>query len=543
MAALPPSFDGARVTIISKESSLVGGATIMSAGGTCAVFKPDDNPDTFFRDILKSGGNLNNPKLAKILAENSTRSIKKLEDYGFFLDRESLNPAQLVRKGEGHSFPRGYLDRREALGFCHGLSRALLRNHVDFRPETVACRLLSSQGRVVGVLAFSLVTGEYQVYNARVVVLATGGLGSIYKITTNSGTLTGDGYAMAWDAGAELIDMEMVQFLPLAFPYPKSRMGLNIGMCSHFGSETKLYNGLGQRYMATYDPERKEFATRDVVARANFTEIKEGRGTKNGAIVVDPRVHTEQLLDIYKVYHPHIYSMLKEVFGEKAGNWEDTFEAIPSQHFFMGGVPIDEHCQTGLPGLFAVGEVSGGLHGANRLAGCALTEVFVFGDILGQSLRQRVKTDEFVPPDESEVLEAIESLENVFSRKEGVRPFQVKRGIKNIMWDSFGPSRDEDGMKKGLVGLERIRDSQIPRLVLGSHQAAYNREKMEAVEAGLMTTTAILVATAALTRRESRGSHYRTDFPSSNDEPWLKNIVLRKGSNGGIDISYRQAGN
>ncbi len=543
MAALPPSRRGAKVTVISKESSFVGGATIMSAGGTCAVFKPDDSPETFYKDIMRGGGYLNNPYLAKLLAERSTQAILKLEDYGFLLDRKSLDPSQMIRRSEGHSLPRGYLDRREGLGFCHGLSKALIRAGVDFRPEIVACRLLSNHGRVVGAMGFSLVTGDYLVFNAKAVIMATGGLGALYKITTNSETLTGDGYAMAWDTGTELVDMEMVQFLPLAFPYPNSRKGLNIGMCSFFGSETKLYNGLGERYMLKYDPKRMEFATRDVVARANFTEIREGRGTKNGAIVVDPRAHDPSLLDIYKSYHPHIYSMFKEVFGERVANWQEPFEAIPSQHFFMGGISINEKCETSIPGLYAVGEVAGGIHGANRLAGCALTEIFVFGDLLGQNVMLWANKEDLTPTLESEVQETIDQLEEIFSRQQGgVRPNKIKQAIKNIMWDCFGPSRNEEGMKKGLAGLKHIQENDVPKLALGSHQARYNREKMEVVEATLMIKTAILVAAAALCRRESRGSHYRTDFPSSDDKNWLRNTVLKKGSKGEVDISYRRAG-
>ncbi len=539
MAALPPSERGIKVTQISKESSFVGGATIMSAGGTCAVFKPGDSSETFYNDILKGGGYLNNPKLARILAERSTEAILKLENYGFLLDRNGLDPSKMMRKGEGHSYPRGYLDRREGLGFCHGLGKALIRSRVDFHPEIVAYKLLTNQGRVVGAVGLSLVSGDYLVFNAKAIIMATGGLGAIYKVTTNSGTLTGDGYAMAWDVGAELVDMEMVQFLPLAFPYPKSREGLNIGMCSFFGPKTRLYNGLGERFMERYDPERMEFATRDMVARAIFTEIKEGRGTKNGAIVVDPREHDPVLLDIYKKYHPHIYSMFKEVFGERVANWEETFEAIPSQHFFMGGIKINEKCETNIPGLFAVGEVSGGIHGANRLSGCALTEIFVFGDLLGESIIKWVEKEDLIPPDELEVKLAVDKLEEMFSRKgEGVRPHEIKRAVKGIMWDCFGPSRNEEEMRKGLAGLKYIQEEEIPNLTIGSHGVRYNREKMEAIEAELMIKTAILVATSALQRKESRGSHYRTDFPLQDDKNWLKNIVLKKGKSGEVEIDY-----
>jgi fumarate reductase (CoM/CoB) subunit A len=346
---------------------------------------------------------------------------------------------------------------------------------------------------------------------------------------------------MAWDAGADLVDMEMVQFLPLAFPYPKSREGLNIGMCSLFGPGVKLYNRLGDRYMEKYDPERKEFSTRDIVARANYTEIKEGRGTENRTIIVDPREHDPSILQRFQSTHPHIYNMLKEVFGERTALWEEPFEAIPSQHFFMGGVVIDENCETGVPGLFAVGEVSGGVHGANRLAGSALTEVFVFGDIAGEKAALWAEKEKLVPPEEAEVKEEIDRLEGIFAAPQGgFRPFEVKRAIQNIMWDNLGLVRDEKVMKNALTALRSIQKNDLPYLTLGSRQIRYNRERMEAVEVGLMIKTAILVARAALSRQESRGSHYRTDFPVLDDKQWLKNTVLRKGANGEVDISYKQ---
>jgi succinate dehydrogenase/fumarate reductase flavoprotein subunit len=310
-------------------------------------------------------------------------------------------------------------------------------------------------------------------------------------------------------------------------------------MCSFFGPKTKLYNGLGERFMIKYDPERMEFATRDVVARAIFTEIKEGRGTKNGAIVVDPREHDPLLLEIYKKYHPHIYNMFKEVFGERVANWQEPFEAIPSQHFFMGGIKINEMCETSIPGLFAVGEVAGGIHGANRLSGCALTEIFVFGDLLGESIVRWVEKEDLIPPNEVEVKLAIDKLEEKFSRnQEGVRPHVVKQEIKRIMWNCFGPCRNEEEMKKGLSDLKYIQENDIPNLTIGSQHKIYNREKMGVIEADLMIKTAILVATSALHRRESRGSHYRTDFPKSDDKNWLKNIILKKGKSEEVEIDY-----
>jgi fumarate reductase (CoM/CoB) subunit A len=538
MAALPPRLSGARVTILSKENSMVGGATITAAGGTCVVWNPGDTPDIFYTDIMRGGGDLNNPKLVRILAERSTKGLLKLEDYGFFLDRRGLG----INKGEGHSWPRGYLDRREALGFCHGLSKALIKSGVEFYPEVVAFKILSNQGRVVGVVGYSLATGNFIVFNARAIILATGGLGALYKTSTNPKTLTGDGFAMAWDAGAEMVDMEMVQFLPLAFPYPKSREGLNIGICSLFGPGVKLFNGRGERYMERYDPKRMEFATRDVVSRANFTEVREGRGSKNGAVFIDARDHTPENLKKFQTFHPHIYSMLKEVFGEKAALWEEPFEVIASQHFFMGGAAINEKCETTVPGLFAVGEVAGGVHGANRMSGCALTEVFVFGDLLGQSVKSWVENEGLLTPKESEIRESIDQLRETFSgSRAGVRPFEVKQAIRKTFWDNFGPSRDETGMQKGLAELGKLQ-TELGNLAIEDHSLIYNREKMEAIEVSMMLKTGILVANAALSRKESRGAHYRVDFPSRDDAHWLKNIVLNKGPGGEVKISYRQAG-
>ena len=210
LAAVAARQAGATVALITKESSLVGGATIMSAGGTSAPLSPGDSSEIFFDDIMRAGGRLNNSKLARVVAERGAKALLDLENYDFMLDRKDACSLRTIKQGEGHAFPRGYLDRREALGFCHALGRALLSNEVALFPELVVSKLLVKNSLAVGALALSLVTGEYYLFNAKSVILATGGLGALYKVTTNSSLLTGDGYAMAWDSGAELVDMEMV---------------------------------------------------------------------------------------------------------------------------------------------------------------------------------------------------------------------------------------------------------------------------------------------------------------------------------------------
>ncbi len=541
LAALAATEAGATVALITKESSLVGGATIMSAGGTSAPYTEKDNADTFLADILKTGGGLNNPRLVRIVADGGVAAVLNLEKYGYLLDRKDANTLRTIKQGEGHAYPRGMLDRREALGFCHALGRALMRNHIWLFTEMIVARLLVKDGRVVGVLAFSLVTGEYVAFNAKAVILATGGLGALYKLTTNSAILTGDGYAMAFDVGAELIDMEMVQFFPISFPYPPTRRGKMLVVCSHFGSGVKLYNRLGERYMAKYDPERLEFTTRDIAARANFMEIKQGRGTKNDAIVVDPRDHDPAILQRFKTSVPHIYAMFREVYGENVAQWQEPFEAIPSQHFFMGGVRIDEECRTTVPGLFAVGEVSGGLHGANRLSGTALTEIFVFGPLAGKSAALAAKERALEPLDRRDVEKEIDRLEEKVAHGRGsVRPFELKNAIQSLVWDKLGPVREGMEMKEAVAQLESIERTANEQMAIGHPARMYNRDRMEAIEVPFMIKTALLVARSALLRQESRGGHYRSDFPVQDDNRWLKNVVISKNRSGQTVVEARE---
>lgn len=539
LAALEARKTGMTVAFVTKESSLVGGATIMSAGGTSAVFSPEDSPEVFLSDILKAGGELNNGKLAKLVADRSTASIYDLEAYDYFLDRKNDNALRTIKQGEGHAYPRGYLDRREALGFCHALSRAVMKNKIVLFPETMVTKLLVKDNRAAGAVAMSLVTGEYTVFNAKAVVLATGGLGALYKLTTNSNVLTGDGFALAFDAGAELVDMEMVQFFPIAFPYPEVRRGKIIGMCSHFGTGVKLINRNGERYMTKYDPERMEMATRDVAARANFTEIKEGRGTKNGAIIVDPREHDPAILLRFRTSVPHIYAMFREVYGEKVAEWQEPFEAIPSQHFFMGGVRINETCSANVAGLFAVGEVAGGVHGANRLSGVALTELFVLGPHAGRAAALFAGKEKHLFADRAELKGEIERLESLQKTGKNIRPFELKASIQSVMWDNLGPVRDGSGMIHAVKILKEIQ-TKLNEMTIGSDDRMYNRDRMEAAEVPFMIRTALLIASSGIKRQESRGSHHRVDYPERNDDEWLRNIVVKKGKNGDVDMKVEK---
>jgi fumarate reductase (CoM/CoB) subunit A len=232
--------------------------------------------------------------------------------------------------------------------------------------------------------------------------------------------------------------------------------------------------------------------------------------------------------------------MFREVYGERAAEWQEPFEAIPSQHFFMGGVRIDEQCRTTIPGLFAVGEVAGGVHGANRLSGVALTEVFVFGPLAGRAAALSAERERLVPLNTAEISREIGALEStVMKMGKGIRTFELKEAIQRIMWDRLGPVRDEAGIETAIHDLEKIQKHDLEGMVVGSHDRKYNRERMEAIELPLMIRTALFVAYSASARRESRGSHYRTESPVPDDSNWLKNIVLTKSNNGEVALDLR----
>ncbi len=533
MAALEAMRNGVKPLVVCKDT-FIGGATVQASGGTSIPFLPEDSPAAFFSDTMKSGAQINNRRLVKVLAAEAHDVFYGLEQHGLLLDRGPHNEMRAFKRSEGHSFLRSYADRRQFHGIVGGLKRAVTQNKVDVLEERMLLKLFTDEGVVRGGLFFSLADGTFESVSARAVILVTGGCGQLYSTSTNAQCLTGDGYALAFDAGAELVDMEMVQFLPLAFPRPSTMRGQLIGMCSLFGPNVKLYNGLGERYMLRHDPEKLEYATRDVVARANYTEIQEGRGTRRKTIVVDPTENDRSLIEQYRNSLAVAYDMIAETFGEKAARWEAPFEAIPSQHFMMGGVRIDEDCQTAVRNLLCCGEVSGGVHGANRLAGNALTEILVFGRRAGRKAAQIAGTVPLKKIDPGADRAAVKEVQAYLNNQEGLSPGETRRKLQKLMWDKVGIVRSGDGLEnalKGLSRLERIVGGVAARCRLGN----WNRELLEALELRLMAKTAALIATSACARTESRGSHYRRDF-SETDSAWCKNIILSKDHEGRIGV-------
>lgn len=533
IAAITARRRGARVLIVSKDS-LVGGATISSSGGFSVPYESGDGPSEFYRDAMVGGGHINKPSLVRVLSERAPGVLADLEDCGALLDRRAPDQFRIVgHLFEGHSLPRMFVDRREASEECHALAREIRRLGVEVREDVAATRLLTRAGGVVGAYAVDVRSGRHFVLSAKAIILATGGFGELYRTTTNPVTLTGDGHRLAYDVGVELIDMEMVQFIPLALPCPESRRGLTLGMCSIYGPKVKLLNGRGERYMARYDAERMEYATRDVVARANFREIYEGRGTPLGAIVVDTTENDQSLAAQYRTSGPDIYDRVAEIFGEDAANWKEPFQAMPSQHFCAGGVRIDDRCHTTVPGLLAVGEVSGGVHGANRLAGNALTEIIVFGRIAGESAAEDAATRGLWEPDGEQIRAEESRLQTLANRTlpDGLRPHEIRRMLKAVGESELGLIRSGDGLRRALREIARIREEDLPRMVNANRTTVWNREIVGALEVENLTLVAEMVARAALLREESRGVHFRDDFPETREE-WRRNVVICQNGSG-----------
>jgi succinate dehydrogenase / fumarate reductase flavoprotein subunit len=375
-AAIAAAETGARTGLICK--SLLGKAhTVMAEGGLAASLGNVDSRDnwsTHFQDTMFGGKYLNNWRMAELHAKEAPDRARELEHWGAVFDR---TPERVMsqRAFGGHTYKRlVHIGDRTGLEMIRTLQDRTVHSDVDIFMETTITSLIKDAGRVVGCFGYKRPTGKQVTFSAKAVVLATGGSGRIYKITSNSQDCTGDGYALAYEAGAEMIDMEFIQFHPTGMVYPPGVAGLLVTEAVR-GEGGILRNNDGERFMERYDPKRMELSTRDVVARSIYTEVKEGRGTPHGGAYLDVS-HLDS--DYVKRKLPSMYDQFLELAGVDIT--KEPMQVGPTCHYFMGGVKVDaDNGQTRVPGLFATGEASGGMNGANRLGGNSLGDLLVFG--------------------------------------------------------------------------------------------------------------------------------------------------------------------
>ena len=523
-AALGALAQGAKVGVVCK--SLLGKAhTVMAEGGIAAAMANVDTADdwrTHFRDTMRGGKLLNNWHMAQIHAQEAPDRVRELEQWGALFDR-TPDGQILQRAFGGHTFRRlCHVGDRTGLEMIRTLQDRGVQLGIDVYMECTITRLLKDGDRVSGAFGYWREQGRFVVFRAKSIVLATGGIGKAWKITSNSWEYTGDGMALAYDAGAELVDMEFVQFHPTGMVWPPGVQGILVTEAVR-GEGGVLRNKLGQRFMEQYDPKKMELSTRDVVARAIYTEVREGRGTEHGGAYLDI---SQKPADYVKKKLPSMYHQFKELADVDIT--KGPMEVGPTCHYMMGGIRVDaETARSSVPGLFAAGEAAAGLHGANRLGGNSLSDLLVFGHRAGLAAAEHAKTIQAAPVDSGEVEEAVREILAPFGRKDGENPYTIHRDLQETMQSLVGIFRNEGDLIRALEELEKLNDRAGHVSVEGSR--LFNPGWHLAQDLKSMLTVSEAVTRSAFARKESRGAHSRIDYPGF-DPVWgaKNNVILRE---------------
>lgn len=513
-AAIEAKNKGVDVAVVSK-GVFPSGCTTRAMGGMSAAFDERDGVDQHFKDTVEGGHHLNNPKLVRLLVSRACERAQDLERYGTHFEKEGGRFKLFPYTGS--SIPRAVLaDEPYQGGYIRGLVNEVKRLGIHILEHVMITDLIKDTGTVIGAVGVELETDVVIIISARAVVLATGGAGELYRLTTNPPGTTGDGYALAFKAGAELADMEFVQGR-VCMIYPQGMRGIpppGDGLVTLGG---RFYNALCERYMKNYFPDKLEIVTRAQMAICAQKEIQTGRSTPEGGVYGDlSGVPAQELAKFAKF----LEACAAENFDP---SWQ-PYRWAPGVHHFMGGVVINTKCETGVPGLYAAGEVASGVHGANRLAGNALTETQVFGAIAGAEAAGRAIDRPHIPVSPKQFRSVIEHLHGILKREGGLDPLNVKAELTEVMSLHVGVIRHEDGLRKAAQAIDRIRKEKIADLWVG-HIRSF-RKLVTLLEVGNLVMVAELVTSAALMRTETRGAHYREDYPQQ-DEKWLKNIVFQ----------------
>ncbi|HEY6045341.1 MAG TPA: FAD-binding protein [Pyrinomonadaceae bacterium] len=524
-AAIEALAQGASVGVVCK--SLLGKAhTVMAEGGIAAAMSNVDAADdwrTHFRDTMRGGKFLNNWRMAQIHAHESPERVRELEQWGALFDR-TADGNILQRAFGGHTFKRlCHVGDRTGLEMIRTLQDRGVHMGFDVYMECAITRLLKDGERIAGALGYWRENGRFILFKAKSIVIATGGIGKAWRITSNSWEYTGDGMALAYDAGAELMDMEFVQFHPTGMVWPPGVQGILVTEAVR-GEGGVLTNKDGERFMQRYDPDKMELSTRDVVARAIYTEAREGRGTEHGGAYLDI---SHKPAEYVKKKLPSMYHQFRELADVDIT--KGPMEVGPTCHYMMGGIRVDaESAQTNVPGLFAAGEAAAGLHGANRLGGNSLSDLLVFGRRAGLAAAAQAKQAGPTAIDDAQVADGTREMLEPFERSAGDSPYDLHRDLQETMQNYVGIFRNEEDLNRGVNELQELKQRAARVRVDGSR--LFNPGWHLARDLKSMLTVSEAVALSALERKESRGAHSRIDFPNY-DEQWskLNNIIARDG--------------
>lgn len=558
-AAIGASEKGEKVAIVTK--TLLGKAhTVMAEGGAAAALgnaDPRDNWMVHFRDTMRGGKFHNDWRMARIHALEAPDRIRELERYGAVFDRTPEGKINQRNFG-GHTFPRlAHVGDRTGLEIIRTLQDEIIhRKNVDVLMETTITKLIIRDGKVLGAFGYNRQTGDLLLFESKSVIIATGGIGKSFRVTSNSWEYTGDGHALAYDAGAEIVDMEFIQFHPTGMLWPPSVKGTLVTEGVR-GEGGMLYNSEHKRFMFNYIPplykgdyaeteeeaERwlngddtarrpPELLTRDVVSKAILAEIEAGRASPHGGAFLDI---SWRPADYIKKKLPSMYHQFK-VLAE-LDITKEPMEVFPTTHYVMGGIRVDNETQeTNIKGLYAAGEASSGMHGANRLGGNSLSDLLVFGRRAGEAAGESAKTREFTAISDSELKEAMDETLAPFSGEATENPYELQQELQSIMEKYVGIIRVEEGMKKGIDELYALQERSKKAKAKGKDRK-YNPSWHQALDIKHMITTSILAAYGALQRKESRGAHTRNDFPDTNKDLTNVLFILKKGADGKMSLS------
>jgi succinate dehydrogenase / fumarate reductase flavoprotein subunit len=565
-AAIAASAAGVSVGLVCK--SLLGKAhTVMAEGGVAAALANVDQRDSWqvhFADTMRGGQYVNNWRMAELHAKEAPDRVRELEAWGALFDR-TTDGRILQRNFGGHKYPRlAHVGDRTGLEMIRTLQDHSIHQGIDVHMECTVLRIFTDGGRVAGALGYDRERGRFHLFRSKAIVLATGGIGRAYSITSNSWEYTGDGHALAYQAGAALQDMEFVQFHPTGMIWPPSVRGILVtegvrgegGVLRNRHGRRFMFDDIPENYRSqTADSEEEgwrytqgdksarrppELLTRDHVARCILREVREGRGSPHGGVFLDISWIREKLPDAPK----HIIRKLPSMYHQfkQLADIDITttpMEVGPTTHYIMGGIRVDGETQSStVPGLFAAGECAAGLHGANRLGGNSLSDLLVFGKRAGEFAAAFASAHGAATPDPAQVDETARCALEPFERGaggDGRGPYQVQQSLQATMQDLVGIVRTEQEMREALERIGQLRDQARAVGVVGNRE--YNPGWHTALDLANLLIVSEAVTRAAIDRRESRGGHFRDDYPEKDSAAGRFNILVRRGPEGEMQLS------
>lgn len=562
-AAIEASAAGVSVGLVCK--SLLGKAhTVMAEGGIAAALANVDERDNWkvhFADTMRGGQYVNNWRMAQLHAQEAPARVRELEAWGAVFDR-TPDGRILQRNFGGHRYPRlAHVGDRTGLELIRTLQDHGIHQGIVPYMECTVVRLLKDGDRISGAFAYYRDRGRFVVFKAKAVVLATGGIGKAYKITSNSWEYTGDGHTLAYDAGAELQDMEFIQFHPTGMIWPTSVQGILVtegvrgegGILTNNKGEQFMYNDIPELYknQTAKDPEEgwrycqgdktanrpAELLTRDHVARCILREVRAGRGSPHGGVYLDIswiKAKIANAPEHIKRKLPSMYHQFKEL-GD-IDITKEPMEVGPTTHYVMGGVKVDAESQMSrIPGLFACGECAVGINGANRLGGNSLSDLIVFGKRAGEFAAKYAKENGAPQVQNDQIEGAAKWALEPFDRQGTEGPYQIQHDLQDMMQELVGIVRREDEMQKALGGLEKLKERAKKAKVVGNRE--YNPGWHTALDLHNLLTVSEAVAKCGIYRKESRGGHFRDDYPDKVEKFGKVNLVVRKAADGSMELS------